>query len=176
MSNPYEPLRNKIVAAIVETCIKQNGAAVSYNWTMGRIFEACGTICNVQGKLPSDLKTIITFEVDKLKQKVMSGDGWRNIRTSERYVFTGGTVEKRRTNTDGNNALPLEEQLRGAQDIADKIGKSLAKSPSAEQTERLNKRLKAVMKEVAFLKEEIAAQERASAEANKATESETATV
>lgn len=165
--NPYEPLRNKIVAAITETCIKQNGAAVSYNWTMGRIFEACGTACNVQGKLPSDLKNIVTFEVQKLKDKVMSGDGWRNIRTSERYVFSGGTVEKRRTNTDGNNALPLDEQLLGAQDIADKIGKSLAKSPSAEQTERLNKRLKGVMKEIAFLKEEIAAQERASAEANK---------
>jgi hypothetical protein len=176
MSNPYEPLRNKIQQAIAETCVKQNGAATSYNWTMGRIFEACGTACNVQGKLPSDLKNIITFEVQKLKDKVMSGDGWRAIRTSERYVFTGGTVEKRRTNTDGNNALPLDEQLRGAQDIADKIGKSLAKSPSAEQTERLNKRLKAVMKEVAFLKEEIAAQERAATEANKASMEQPATV
>lgn len=169
MANQYETFRNTVIATIRTTCIKQQegSKSVAYNWSMGRIYDACAKACNIEGKLPTDLKNIVQFEFNKLKDLCMSGDGWTALRTSERYVYSNGTVEKRRTNTFGNNALSLAEQLDGARDIMSKVDASLKKDMSPERRVALNKRLKRILGEITFLENEIEAQKKLAENANK---------
>jgi hypothetical protein len=168
MANTFETFRATVVATIIQACIKQaeGSKSIAYNWSMGRVYDACAKACNIEGKLPTELKNIVQFEFNKLKDRVMNDDGWTALRTSERYVYAGGTVEKRRTDTFGNNALPLTEQLAGARDILKKVDDSLKKEITTERRLALNKRLKRLLGEISFLENEIEAQAKLSASAN----------
>lgn len=170
MANQYETFRETIIATIRETCIKQKDGSesVAYNWSIGRVFDACGKACGIEGKLPSDLKAIISFEFNKVKDSTMSNDGWNALKTSSRYVYANDGIEKRRTDTYGNNALPLAEQLKGAQDLLSKAQTSLAKSGNEETTKKVNKRIKRLLGEIDFLKKEIDHQATLAQQANAA--------
>ena len=163
MSNQYETLRETVTQVVKDTAIKiaNDGTATAYNWSVGKVFaesEMKFAEYLLNGKLPPMLKDIIRFEFNKLKETVMSNENWQALRTRETYVLTPDSVEKRRTDTFGLKAISLEEQLLGATGLLDKVGKALAKSGNEETTIRLNKRQRRIVKEIDFIRQEMARQ------------------
>lgn len=177
MSNKYETFRDTIKLAIVETVVKESDdkSRVSYTWSMDSVFTACGEKCQIADtkNLPEELKHIIRFEFNKLKESITNGDGWTFKRSTVTPVLTIDNVEYRRTDTFTNSAVSLEMQLQGAVALLNRAGVSLSKAKTAESAEKLNRRIKRLHKEIAGLRDEMDKQKLLVIEVNKTVKAET---
>ena len=158
--NTYEKLRTDIQALLSKTCIKEaeDKSRVAYSWNIGKVFsEMEKNFPNIllNGKLPEGFKSIVRFEFNKLKDSVMTSEHWEARRSTISYALTSDGVEKRRQDLFGMKVITLEDQLNGARILLDKVGKSLAKSKSQEDTQRINKRKNRILKEIMFLTDAI---------------------
>lgn len=172
MPNQYETFRDTVKSVICASCVKQSAdkSAIAYNWSMDRVFTACGEACKFENttRLPGDFKEIVRFEFNKFKDSVMSKDGWTHLRSRESFAFTIDGVELRRTDTHANAAISLETQIAGARSLLDKCAASLAKADKGTtRYQQLSKRQSRLVREIDFLKNEIERQSRLSAEVNK---------
>jgi len=167
--NTFEPFRARIKASIVETCTvldKVTGKLASYNFTMGRIYDATGKACGIEGKLPTEFKTIVHFELAKLKEQVTSPDGWEHVRSTPRGGMKDGSFIQRRTDSFLKTAVPLETQERIGMELLEKEQKKLDKGPSQEARVKIEKAIKRITKELDFVRKEITAQANLAAEVN----------
>ena len=158
MSNVYEPLRNDVIKTLHEVCIVESNdkARIAYTWNIGKVFGVLEkTLPQVvlNGKLPETLKDIVRFEFNKLKDDTMADKNWTAIRSTKSFTLTPDGIERRRQDLFGLKAITLDEQLKGAQILLDKVGMSLSKSSNEESTIRLNKRRNRLLKEIMFIKE-----------------------
>lgn len=172
MANKFESFRETVVATLREACVKVKEGTVVYDWSMDKAFTATGEACKFENvsRLPSDFKDIVRFEFNKLKEAVMSKDGWNHTRTRTGFKFTIDGVEATRTDSFVNSAIPLDEQLSGARHLLDKCAKRLA--ATAKDTKpylALVKRQARLIREIDFLTAEIERQKRLVAEVNRAT-------
>lgn len=176
MSNEYEVFRGDIQAAILETVVKvTSSGAKSYDWSSGKIFTATGEKCKMPDvtKLPEDFKTIVRFELDKLRHEVNSNDGFVDKRTKLGYVNTRDGIELQRNVVSNKAHIPLAEKLRGARILADAYGKGIARAKTAEAASRIRKALNRVHMQIDHLNAEIARQNELQAEVAKLATSET---
>jgi hypothetical protein len=169
MANQFESFRESVINALREHCVKSKDGIVIFDWSMDKAFTACGEECKFENssRLPSDFKDIVRFEFNKLKDAVMSKDGWTHEKTRTGYKFTIDGVEGTRSDVFTNKALPLDEQLKGARHLLDKCGKRLA--AVAKDTKpylALIKRQARLIREIDFLNAEIKRQETIRAEVN----------
>lgn len=162
MSNKYEGLRNTIKGAISDTVVKvsEDKSRTSYTWSFDRVCSAVAVACQVVDarNLPSEMKEIVRFEFNKLKETILSNPDWILKGSSEGFAFTIDGIEARRTDRFSNDNISLENQLIGARVLLNKVGVAMAKASNAETTHKLNKRKQSIMRLMMALETEIASQ------------------
>lgn len=171
MANKYESLRETVKLTIRETCVREakDKSGVSYTWSIAHVFNAVGEACKMDSSvLPAELKDLVRFEFNKLRDSVLSGSQFTHKRSRFGYAFRDGSCEQTRNDYFINTSLPLSEQLAGMLILLDKNGVSLVKAKNAESKERLERRQRNMLKEITFLRNEIETQSKAIAEAQSA--------
>jgi hypothetical protein len=172
MANKYEAMRENIRAALANNCVKvsEDASATSYNWSMNRAFTKAGEACQMDDvkNLPEDFKTIVRFELDKLRDLVMNNPKWALLKSRESWVFNSDGVNQHRADTFKNTALSLQEQLQGATVMLVKTEALLAKADrGTKRFQQLRRKANAIRGEQQFIREEIARQEALAAESRK---------
>lgn len=171
MSNQYEVMRNDIKAIVTEICVKvsKDGLNTSYNWSFASVCADVAKLAHLPSAiLPDDLKSIVRFEFNKLKESILTSDGWIDSTTRFGYALTQGEIQYRRSTVALFDNLPLERKLQGARILLDKAGKSLASAKTNEQSVNARKRIRSIEKELNFLTIELDNQNKLIAEINEA--------
>ncbi len=164
----FESFRQQVKAIIANICrkVSDDNLRVSYNWSMGRVFNECGEQClkiSAGKALPVEFKTLVRFEFNKLKDSVTSGDGWTHDRSRFGEKLVDGGVAKVRVDTFSNEFIALNEQLELARKIYSAVERQLV-SATAEKAVGLKKRAKKAQVVIDYLVAEIARQEAVKAE------------
>ena len=159
----FESFRQQVKAIIANICrkVSDDNLRVSYNWSMGRVFNECGEQClkiSAGKALPVEFKTLVRFEFNKLKDSVTSGDGWTHDRSRFGEKLVDGGVTKVRVDTFSNEFIGLSEQLELARKIYSAVERQLV-SATTEKAVGLKKRAKKAQVVIDYLIAEIARQE-----------------
>lgn len=172
MSNKFESCRETIKATIQDVVVKVSidGGNTSFTWSIAKCYEECGVACHIDNveKLPSEFKSIVSFEFNKLKEATLSKDGFDHIKSREGYAYKDDQIVASRNDSFIKRAIPLAEQLKGAVILLSRVEKSIEKAESPEKRSNLHKRFNRYAKEINWLRDEIAAQEKVVAEINEA--------
>lgn len=152
-SNKYESFRQDIIALCVEHCVRESDdkASISYTWNIAKVFSECGRLIGLapNAQLPDELKTIVRFEFNKLRDGVMLHDGWTHIKSREGFNLTLDGIVKRRAHTYQKDALTLEQQLFGARSLLNRLEKSMGRPDlTSEQLSAMRKRRNRILREI----------------------------
>ena len=171
MSNNYENLREQVKTAIKDGCVRKSkdGLSTSYDWSFAKACNSVAEVLVLDNRiLPDELRNIVRFEFNKLKESILSGSEWTHTRTRQGVALVNGSIVARRIDTS-EKSIPLKEQLEGAIVMLDKIGKQIG-TASLEKKVGLQKRERMLLKEILFLRATIAENAKLVAEINTAPE------
>lgn len=157
--NKYETFRDTIAATIQKevVSVSEDMSRTSYSWSIGKCFNECGLACKFEdtNNLPDEFKSIVRFEFNKLKESVLSRDGFSLHRSAEGYLHTRDGIELQRVDAWRKSAIPLDEQLRGARMLLSKAEKSATNDKAtAESRLAAKKRANRLLKEIDHLRAE----------------------
>lgn len=165
MSNKFETARNTIVEVLKTTVIKvsDDQSRTCYTWSFDKICSAVAGTLNIEDSrnLPDELKSIVRFEFNKFRDSVLSDSDYVLKGTTDSYALTIDGVESRRNVRYSNDKITLEKQLTGALVLLDKTGIAVSKAKNQESSERLVKRQRRLLREIAGLRLDIAEKDKA---------------
>lgn len=162
MSNNYETFRESIVATLMASVQTTNvdGSRVSYDWSIAKAFRNCGEACKFAdvNVLPDEFKKIVRFEFNKMKDSVLSNDGFELVRSVESPVLVSDGVAIMRTDKSRKTAVAMDEQLVLAIAMLGSVTNKLS-TATQEKAVSLKKRAKAIQLRIDYLRAEIGRQE-----------------